>query len=235
MVTESRKARPRAGRVPGVREHEGALPADLFERLVRAVRAIGDERIERNYTTTFWFELGSEPTNVAEECVVELMRWADPDPSCIGIEWWIGRLRRGAKLRLHFDRDMTLRKRTGAFVHPLRGSVLYLNRFPGAPTVILDQIPGPDGESRVPEKARIRQAVDAVPNRYVVFPGNLRHGVVPDRESKLPAVDDEFRLTFLVNYWDRRPLPPICFDYDGTIYPSLCDRKGREHGAPATR
>jgi hypothetical protein len=31
------------------------------------------------------------------------------------------------------------------------------------------------------------------------------------------------RLTLLVNYWDRRPMPPICFDYDGAIYGDLSD------------
>ena len=39
------------------------------------------------------------------------------------------------------------------------------------------------------------------------------------------GADDPFytgkRLTLLINYWDRRPLPPVCRDYDGTVYKAL--------------
>ena len=215
---------------PKIRLFEEALSGSLFERLVRAVRSIGDERLKRNYTTTFWFPRGADPTNVAEEAVVELLKLVDPAPECTGIEWWLGRLGHGEKLRFHFDRDMTLRKQTGQYVHPLEGSVFYLNSFPSSPTVVLDQIPSPDGKSRIPAKPEFRKAVDAVSNRYVVFPGNLRHGVIPESNKAKQGDDAEnerrssqIRLTLLVNYWERRPLPPICFDYDGTIYGRLRD------------
>jgi hypothetical protein len=208
--------------IAGVHVFEEALPGSLFERLARAIRAVGRERFKRNYTTTFWFPLGDEPSNVAEEAIMALMPLADPGPDCVGIEWWLGRLRQGQKLRMHFDRDMTLRKETGQFVHPLRASALYLNSYPSSPTVILDQVPGPDGRSRVPRKAERRASIEPMANRYSVFPGNLRHGVVPISEGDdAEAAGEEIRLSFLVNYWDRRPLPPLCFDYDGTIYPAL--------------
>ena len=42
----------------------------------------------------------------------------------------------------------------------------------------------------------------------------------PGETEKSP----ELRLTLLVNYWDRRPAPPNCRDYDGTIYPSIQDQ-----------
>jgi len=215
----------RAASNPAMGAHvfENALPSSLFDRVASAVRATGGERLKRNYTTTFWFAMGAAPRNVAEDAIVDLLRLANPGPDCVGVEWWLGRLPQGKKLRFHFDRDMTLRKETGQFVHPILASILYLNLFPSSPTVILDQVPGPDGESRIPEKPGVRAAVDAVPNRYLVFPGNLRHGVRP----RAAAADDpghatsELRLTLLVNYWDRRPLPPMCRDYDGSIYPSL--------------
>src|SRR5262249_6360541 len=131
------------------------------------------------------------------------------------------------KLRLHFDRDMTLRKRSGRFLHPLLASVLYINHFPTSPTVILEQVPSPDGRTRIPEKARRKQVIEAVPNRYTGFPGNLRHGVIPKKTAERGLADDEpakeLRLSLLVNYWDHRPLPPLCRDYDGTIYPDLRD------------
>ena len=210
-------------KVPGVRRYEDALPAPLFDRIAKAVSEVGLERMKRNYTTTFWFPRDAEPSNLAERCVAELYRMVDPGPSCVGMEWWLGRLAFGQKLRMHFDRDMILRKKTGRFFHPIFGSVLYLNDFPGSPTVVLQQIAGPDGESRIPQKAEHRERVPAVANRYVVFPGNLRHGVVPRKETPPPTDPDALRLTLLVNYWTQRPMPPVCRDYDGSIYGSLRD------------
>lgn len=214
--------------IPGVTVFEEALRGSLFERLARAVRSTGRRRLKRNYTTTFWLPLDAAPSNVAEEAALELMPLADPGSDCIGIEWWLGRLRPGQKLRFHFDRDMTLRKQTGQFVHPIRASALYLNDYPASPTVILDQVPSPDGQSRIPPRPRKRLKIEAVANRYTVFPGNLRHGVIPAEanDAGADAEEDEseppeLRLSLLVNYWSRRPLPPLCFDYDGTIYPSL--------------
>lgn len=213
---------------PAIRQFEEVLPDVIFNKLINAVRSIGNDRLKQNYTTTFWFPRDSEPTNIAEVAVVELLKLADPPAQCTGIEWWLGRLGPGEKLRYHFDRDMTIRKKTGLFVHPLYASVFYLNTFPSSPTVILDQVPSADGKSRIPAKPQHREAVQAVENRYVVFPGNLRHGVIPDAD-KSKNIDpqeneqdaEDFRLTLLVNYWDRRPLPPICFDYDGSIYGQL--------------
>lgn len=210
------------GRIAGVRLCEEALPGSLFERLARAVRATGRERLKQNYTTTFWHPRGAEPRNVVEACIEELLRLADPGVECVGTEWWLGRLKAGRRLRYHFDRDMTLRKQTGEYVHPLLSSVLYLNAFPDCPTVVLDQSLAEDGETRIPPKPRRRVAIEAVPNRYLVFPGSLRHGVRP-RRGDGTGDQREFRLSLLVNYWHRRPLPPVCRDYDGSIYPQVAE------------
>lgn len=213
-----------ATQVPDTRVFENALPRELFDRLVAAVLAIGDERLKHNYTTTFWFPRGTEPRNVAEEAVTHLAKYADPPPNCVGMEWWLGRLAFGERLRYHFDRDMTIRSKLGQYVTPIYGSVMYLNSFPSSPTVVLNQVPSPDGRSKVPAKAEIRGVVHAVANRYMVFRGNIRHGVIPDKQGAHPPTD-ELRLTLLVNYWDRRPMPPLCFDYDGSIYGDLGDPK----------
>lgn len=209
-----------ASQVPECRVFEEALPGSLFERLVRAVRSVGNERLKKNYTTTFWYPNDAEPTNVVEETVIELSKLVNPPDNCSGVEWWLGRLGHGEKLRYHFDRDMTVRKKTGEFLHPAYSSVLYLNTFPASPTVILNQVPTPDGKSRIPPKPTARKSVDAVSNRYIVFPGNIRHGVIPDRVEQINPTSEK-RLTLLVNFWINRPLPPICFDYDGKIYGGL--------------
>lgn len=208
---------------------ENALPAPLFRRLARSVRAVGTERMEDmgSYNTTFWFPAGARPANVVEESVSFLFALVDPEPECIGIEWWLGRLKRGESLPFHTDRDRSLRKETGQIVHPRWSSILYLNRFPSSPTIVLDQVLSPDGKSWMPPKPECGRTLDATPNHYVVFRGDLRHGVaaqgIEQPENGRTAglkKRDELRLTLLANFWDRRPAPPNCRDYDGSIYPA---------------
>jgi len=204
---------------------ENALHPPLFDRLHQAVRALGRDGVKEKatYATTFWFAREAPVTNVAEEAIVALIEKIDLPDACIGMEWWLGRLRHGKKLNYHFDRDLALARKTGESVFPLMGSILYLNAFPTSPTVILDQVPGPDGKSKIPEEPRLSVSVEAIANHYVTYPGNLRHGVIPTGEKQQPDMPD-LRLTLLINYWHRRPSAPICTDYDGSLYPSLMDR-----------
>src|SRR5262245_12349824 len=204
------------------------LPKPLFSRVVRAIRAVGTERMEDmgSYSTTFWLPLGAKPTNIVEQCVIKLCAMVQPGPACIGMEWWLGRLKMGESLPFHTDRDRSLRKLTGQIVHPLWSSILYLNRFPSSPTIVFDQVLAPDG-SWIPPQRPAGKALEAIPNHYVVFRGDLLHGVVangkekPDARPAESAKPPRMRLTLLVNYWDRRPSPPNCRDYDGTIYPAI--------------
>src|SRR6267378_1477960 len=207
-----------------------ALPNPLFRRLARAVQAVGTERMENmgSYSTTFWFPIDAKPTNIVEQCVSKLYALVRPGPKCIGMEWWLGRLKFGEVLPFHTDRDRSLRHQTGQIAHPLWSSILYLNRFPSSPTVVLDQVLSPDGKSWVPPKVDSGVSLEAIPNHYVVFRGDLRHGVVANSSTQEVASQTvktegppDLRLTLLVNYWDRRPAPPNCRDYDGTIYPSI--------------
>jgi hypothetical protein len=217
--------------------HKNTLPAPLFRRLARAVRQVGVERLAESYTTNFWFPRGAKPGNLVEEAISRLYPLVRPGPRCIGMEWWLGRLPRGQSLALHFDRDMTLEKQTGQTVHPLRSSILYLNRFPSSPTVILDQVLGQDKKSLAPPVAKSGKSVPPVPNQYVIYPGNLYHGVLARPAARRRAdpsrkagKSPELRLTLLINFWDRRPLLPICRDYDGTVYGAL--QNGSRRGGP---
>ncbi len=212
-----------------VRLLEDTVPTPLFRRLVKAVRAIGAERMDgmESYRTTFWFARGLKPTNMVEECIVKLCAVVRPGPRCIGMEWWLGRLNYGESLPFHTDRDRSLRKLTGQIVYPLWSSILYLNQFPSSPTIVYDQVLSPDGKW-VPPEPEFGWTLDAVPNHYAVFRGDLRHGVVaraavqkPSGDSEKTEPSPELRLTLLVNYWDRRPLPPNCRDYDGAVYRGL--------------
>ena len=204
---------------------EDALPQPLFRRLASAVREVGTEGMEGmgSYSTTFWLPRGARPANVVEEAVVKLCALVRPGPRCIGMEWWLGRLKHGESLPFHTDRDRSLRKQTGQIVHPLWSSILYLNRFPSSPTVVFDQVLSPDGKSWVPPEPTFGKSLEAVPNHYAVFRGDLRLGVTPNGEDHRGKTkrSPELRLTLLVNYWDRRPMPPNCRDYDGSVYGAL--------------
>jgi len=193
--------------VPDIVVHKNALPVDAFRRLSVAVRQIGEEALKASYATNFWFDFGARATNLAEQAILLLLPLAQPGPRCSGAEWWLGRLKYGQSLGLHQDRDLSLHATTGKIRHPLRSSILYLNRFRPSPTVILQSEAG--GKSIAPE-----------PNRYVVYPGDLQHGVLAKRS---PPELRSLRLTFLVNFWDTRPLPPVCREYDGSVYRALQD------------
>src|SRR5437879_13872210 len=93
---------------------ENALPTPLFRRLVRAVHAVGTERLKQNgsYTTTFWFPLGAKPANGPEEAIVKLCPLVRPGSKCVRMEWWLGRLALGAALSFHFHRSLHLQKQT---------------------------------------------------------------------------------------------------------------------------
>jgi len=208
-----------------------ALPRPFFRRLVHAVQAVGRERMEGkgSYSTTFWVPVRAKPTNIVEECVTQLHTLVQPGPICVGMEWWLGRLEFGESLPFHTDRDRSLRKATGQIVHPLWSSILYLNRFPSSPTVVLDQILSPDGNSWIPPEATAARTMDVVPNQYVVFRGDLRHGVVHRAGERRQR---GLRLTLLVNYWDRRPMAPNCQDYNGSVYRALHDQGASSAPAP---
>jgi len=208
--------------------YSDVLPKPLFRRLVGAVREVGTERLADSYRTNFWFRLGARPGNLVEEIIERLRPLVRPGRRCVGVEWWLGRLPYGRPLPMHFDRDMTLEKRKGQVVHPLWSSILYLNAFPSSPTVILDQVLGRDRKSLVPAAPRYGKVVRPVPNQYVVYRGDLYHGVLPTRAARRRAAllkkakkPRRLRLTLLINYWDRRPLPPVCRDYTGEVYAAL--------------
>ena len=217
-----------------IRLFEQALPHEMHERLRNAVIAVGDEkpRGKSSYSTTFWYPDGQSPRNLAEEAIDALRDSVQPPVQCIGTEWWLGRLPYGKKLSMHFDRDLSLSRKAGKNVFPLLGSVLYLNDYPSSPTVLTDQVPGPDGKSKVPPRAHLTTAVAAESNNYVVFPGNLLHGVIPDLSKAHAGYEageetPELRLTLLINFWHCRPSEPICQDYDGSVYRAL-----RRHRTP---
>jgi hypothetical protein len=189
-----------------------AAPPLLVSAARRAIARLPVHVLRHSYFTTFWLPASPnrqpprELESPIERLVAFLWRLADPPSSCSGVEWWIGRAHTNAlPIGFHFDQDVKARR---GFRHPLLSSVFFFNRVRGGQLAITDQVPGPRGEPR-PAQASALEVIEPRRNRYVVFPGNLFHGVL-DEEGRVPRsaarhARGRVRLTLVVNFWERRP------------------------------
>lgn len=222
---------------------KGLLPSDVYERLCK-VFAPGaaywreSDYDSRGYYSYFIDKLppGQAPANLFEQVMMEhLLPLAakqlgeETAAEICGFEWWVHTRPIQANLghNLHFDTDEALLSQEGKITHPLLSSVLYLTGGEqGGATIVLDQTP--DSETNA------EQCWRSVPkdNSFLVFPGNLLHGVLPcpgktptaapsASESKQPVVVSDLwkdpaasssasadpvkhRLTLMVGFWTRR-------------------------------
>jgi hypothetical protein len=184
-----------------------ALDPGRFAALLRAVRAVGNERLKTTYQTTFWYDLGA-PACLPEAVAQALREHVPGGKRVVGVEWWLSRMRTtDVRVDFHRDRDERLALRTGKLVHPRWSSVLFLNRCRGGLLAITDARPNPDNPSDAPDRLDF-DLVAPSPNRFVLFDGRLTHGVldannqIPDR--RLPG-KPPLRLTVIFNWWHRRP------------------------------
>jgi len=194
---------------PLVRVVEGALPASLFARLARAVRALGSENLRNTYQTTFWFPLDGTPPTALPEAAVLALRPALPLRRVVGVEWWLSRMRPSdVQVDFHRDRDEALVRRTGEERHPAMGSVLFLNRCRGGLLAVTEQPANDANPACAPDDLSTLDLVRPRPNRLALFPGDATHGVldangdVPRGRLPTPA---PLRLALVMNWWDRRP------------------------------
>lgn len=196
---------------PLITLHEDALPEARFRTLRRRVRALGTERLRQTYQTTFWFDLSepsAEPTNVVEAAALELRRYLPSLRNVRGVEWWLSRMKTThVQVDFHKDRDEKLALAGGPLVHPTFSSVFFLNRVKGGLLAVTEEEPCEANPSKAPERLDFDLAAPR-PNRFVVFRGNLTHGVldrdnqIPDRPLKGPA---PLRLAVILNWWRERP------------------------------
>lgn len=187
---------------------DGALPAPLFSRLARAVRALGSENLRATYQTTFWFDLGA-PAALPEEAVLALARRVPvPRRALGGVEWWLSRMRTSdVQVDFHQDRDEALFLRTGKLRHPACSSVLFLNRCQGGLLAVCDAPANDANPARAPDHLD-GDVVRPWPNRFVTFPGHATHGVL-DAKGRIPAGRlaraTPLRLALIMNWWSHRP------------------------------
>jgi len=166
----------------------------------------------------------------------------------VGYEFWAHSRPLSANLghQLHFDTDESLLNQNKKITHPIVSSVLYLSGCNGdsetsaGPTVIFNQTPD---SSHVATKAWISKPKED--GLYLMFPGNLLHGVLPCRckDSDRGTSEPMERLTLMIGFWTRRvpdtmkerrlygpcsPIPPNDDDHTWVRqimegYPRKCD------------
>jgi hypothetical protein len=190
------------------------------------------------------------PTNVIEDAIVKhLLPLAENSlrdnkvgsfsSLIVGAEWWVHTRPLGSNLghQVHFDTDESLLNRERRVTHPILSSVMYLtgagrhrelargdDAAASAPaiaagsTVVFDQTPE---STDVAPRAWVSHPRD---NAFMVFPGNLLHGVLPcsgvgvkGSDAVIAAScggvsvgdDDDgeeagvHRLTLMIGFWTR--------------------------------
>jgi len=185
-----------------IRAWDDALGPDLLAPLRRSVDDLGTY-LHRNpkQCRTFWLARDAEPKTAAELAGRVLLEklLGQRREDFVGIEWWCKN--QSANLGAHFHYDMAVAD--GGFHRPAYSSVLYLANE-GGPTVVLDQA----ADMHSPQWPQVPQEGYVVMpriNRWMVFPGELRHGMMPVDEDIRP------RFVILYNFWSsHQPSGPNC-------------------------
>lgn len=187
---------------------DDALPRATFATLVRAVKALGRERIVAGYQTTFWWPIDSEPSSLVE-VVAQTLSSRVKNRKIAGVEWWLSRMRTSnVKVDFHRDRDNALFDRDGVERHPLISSLLYLNECTGGLLAVTREKPNPRNLAFAPSRHDF-DFVEPRANRFTFFDGKLTHGVLDARNqipgARLPT-EKTWRLAIAINFWEQRPL-----------------------------
>ena len=195
---------------------DDALPAAQHRALKAAIVKLGNERIVAGYQTTFWYPLGTPPSNVVEQAVEVLATHlpAAKRRQVIGVEWWLSRMRTSnVKVDFHRDRDNARFDQTGVEVYPRVGSVLYLGSCRGGLLAVTKEAPNPENPAFAPDVHDF-DFVEPRANRFTFFEGSLTHGVL-DATNQIPGRrlprEPGLRLAIAVNFWAERPweVPPF--------------------------
>lgn len=197
-------------RAPLVTLVDGALPPAQHRALKAAIVGLGSERLVAGYQTTFWYELGTPPSNRVEQAVEVLAGHLPPAKRrrVVGVEWWLSRMRTSnVKVDFHRDRDNARFDQTGVEVYPRVSSLLYLGGCRGGLLAVTKEDPNPENQACAPDVHDF-DFVEPRANRFTFFDGTLTHGVL-DANNEIPGRrlprEPGLRLAIAVNFWAERP------------------------------
>jgi hypothetical protein len=193
-----------------VRQFHPATPAEQFGELKRVFPESHFERLFRDgfhfHHTTFWYTVDRKPENIFESIVDNLKPLAAPGAGVIGVEWWFALLWTNTTpqwlLPCHFDKNDLDERDISRLTHPDKASILFLNTVPYGELVVTSQVMSERGNPR-PRQPTDMRFIAPTANRYVVFPGQLYHGVLG--RMWRPLEPTQLRITMAVNWWSERP------------------------------
>ena len=133
-----------------------------------------------------------------------------PSKPIISAEFWVQSRSQTDNINFHYDKDESIASNKHYLVHPVVSTVLYLTDE-GSPTLILNQT-SPDGNIEIPLVPEQAYLVYPKKNRYMLFAGDLQHGVCGSCNYYLmnekKRKNDKKRVTLLVNWWHQKPEEP---------------------------
>ena len=215
---------------------DNIIPLTLIEKLIGECTTIASFSLNReNYlhgkSQTYWYDItnNNNTTNnndntkllTLEKVILLLSNYLNntiitsndrlrPKKPIIGAEFWVQSRSQTENINFHYDKDESIASNKHYLVHPILSTVLYLTDE-GSPTVILNQT-SPDGNIEIPIVPQQGYFIYPKKNRYMIFAGDLQHGVcgtcnyylMNDKKRK----NDKKRITLLVNWWDQKPEEP---------------------------
>eukprot|EP00933_Yihiella_yeosuensis_P025529 TRINITY_DN1979_c1_g1_i1.p1 TRINITY_DN1979_c1_g1~~TRINITY_DN1979_c1_g1_i1.p1 ORF type:complete len:534 (-),score=105.01 TRINITY_DN1979_c1_g1_i1:11-1612(-) len=213
---------------PAIAVWDNALNDDLFQRVRESIDDLCVWRVKSPARLcTFWLARGEEPRTAAEVAGRALLRLLGHDEQdFVGMEWWCRNQSSQMGAHFHYDTALSVpgishkevEERTN-YVRPAYASVLYLGDV-GGPTVVLDQEANPGG-GHVPSVPLAGYSVATKSNRWMAFPGELRHGGLSLGKSSSSAKEPRF--VVLYNFWKSfAPGPPACQTPDFSNYLPVC-------------
>ncbi|MEW5317680.1 MAG: hypothetical protein WDW38_008962 [Sanguina aurantia] len=169
---------------------------------------------------SYLYPLAQPPSDIIERAITDLAAVLKRCPhtaaameGVVAAEWWAHCRDPRDPHQLHFDVDERALRQATSYkrVHPVLSSVLFMGQT-GGPTLVLDQNP----LQPLADKA---WAVHPSPGRYLVFPGDMLHGVLPGLDSTAgeaasghdgaaAATHGNRRVTLIVAWWGPDILHP---------------------------
>ena len=208
--------------VPIARSHGNVFPdffVDLLAEESRAAHKVESEsragNLKDGKAATWWAPMENikNPRNAAEMAVAILYKFAfgdDAPPGGVGGgEWWVQMRKTTENIGFHVDKDEGVASEEQWMKMPILSTVTYLTDS-GGPTFVMNMSTNRGGNTNVPSLPVEAALIYPKRNRHMLFRGDLEHGVL----GELGGGSGGERITFLVNWWDTKPMAPYCVDVD---------------------
>ena len=214
--------------VPLVRSHGGVFPDGLLPYLTdecrnanRWEKTVRDPNLKDSKAATNWASMAQirNPRSATEIAIAILYEFAfpggeEPEGGIAGGEWWVQMRNSNENIGFHVDKDEGIASEEQWMKMPVLSTVTYLTDV-GGPTLVLNQSSTRGGNRQEPELPVNGVLVYPKKNRHMLFRGNLQHGVIGEFGQHVEGGGE--RITFLVNWWDKRPIAPYCMEVSNEV------------------